>query len=322
MPVRSDKIAAIPIPEKIFFFRSCVASNKYPGIEASAVDVLHQLGVDTYETDDQTCCGGFVTFANVAPPTASMPAVARNIALAEEQGLDIVAVCNGCWTFLTEFGHFLNHNPEPRASVNMMLHMMGHEYKGTSKVFHFAEMAYRLKDRIAEKVRRPLTGFRIATHYGCHYLSGGKYVAIDDANYPTFLEELIEIMGGEVASYPANRECCGTGFTQVINFKEYSLNHSRSKLNSLKDSGADMVVVICPYCHSQLDRMQQQLNYREGTDFHLPVVHLAQLVGLALGVPENRLAFKAHISGPERLKAIFERLNQRAAHPVGRPGVA
>lgn len=243
--VRDKLVENIPVPQKVFFFKSCVASNKFPGIEACAYDVLNKLGVEPYESEDQTCCGGFVTFANVAAPTASMPAVARNLSLAEEVNMDVCVVCNGCWTFLNEFGHFMNHNEEVKASVNMMMNMMGREYRGTSSVYHLAEMLYRMKDRIADNIERPLTGLKIATHYGCHYLGGGKYTAIDDAQMPTFMEEMIEMMGGTIVPYTANRECCGTGFTQIINGKDLSLNHTKVKLDSLKDEAdPDMVIVM------------------------------------------------------------------------------
>lgn len=242
--VRSHVLDKIPVPEKIFFFKSCVASNKYPGVEACAHDVLVKLGVEPYESEDQTCCGGFVTFANVAAPTASMPAVARNLSLAEEVNLDVCVVCNGCWTFLNEFGHFMSHNEEVKGSVNMMLNMMGREFKGSSSVFHLAELLYKMKDRIAQNVTRPLTGLKIATHYGCHYLGGGKYSAIDDAQMPTFMEEMIEIMGGTIVPYTANRECCGTGFTQIINGKDLSLDHTKMKLDSLKNEADPDIVVV------------------------------------------------------------------------------
>jgi len=306
--VRKGLVEKIPVPERMFFFRSCVASNKYPGIETGAVDALKILGVEMVETDDQTCCGGFVTFANVAAPTASMPAVARNLSLAEERDLDVCVVCNGCWTFLNEFAHFMNGNQEVKKAINMMLGMMGRSFKGTSGVYHVAELFYRLKDCLTEKVAgsRPLKGLRVATHYGCHYLNSGKYTAIDDPFYPTFIEELVEIMGGTNVWYEANRECCGTGFSQVINNKEVSYDHTEMKLDSLQAVDPDFTVVICPYCFTQLDRMQQQLHYRRGKEYDLPVVHISQLVGLALGVPTKRLAFDAHMGGRAKLGQVLK----------------
>lgn len=192
----------------------------------------------------------------------------------------------------------------------MMMNMMGREYKGTSSVYHIAEILYRMKDEIVKKVKRPLTGLKVATHYGCHYLGGGKYTAIDDAHNPTYLEEMIEILGGTVVPYTANRECCGTGFTQIINGKDLSLEHTQMKLDSVRTADPDILVVQCPYCHSQLDRVQQQLNYRGRGDYEIPVLHVSQLVGLGMGLPIEKLAFKAHISGQKRIAQFLDRIGR------------
>ena len=291
---RSEILDRIPVPERLFLFRSCVSSNKYPGLEAATVEVMKILGVELVESDDQTCCGGFLTFTNVAEVTATMPAVARNLSLAEERGLDTLAVCNGCHTFLTEFGHFLNERPAVMETVNMMLRMTGHEYRGTTHVWHVAEMLYRLKDRIAANVKRPL-GLRVATHYGCHYLNGFKATAIDDYNEPTFMQDLIEIMGGTPVYYEEQRTCCGTGLTQIITHKEeLALPHTKRKLDSLNAARPDVVAVICPYCLSQLDRMQHKLRERGVGRYSVPVISLSQLVGLALDIPERLLGLEAH----------------------------
>ena len=205
-----------------------------------------------------------------------------------------LAICNGCHTFLTEFGHFLNERPAVRETVNMMLRMIGHEYQGTTHVWHVAEILYKLKDRIAKNVRRRL-GLRVATHYGCHYLNGFKATAIDDYNEPTFMQDLIEIMGGTPVAYEEQRTCCGTGLTQIITHKEeLALPHTKRKLDSLNEARPDVVSVICPYCLSQLDRMQVKLQARGAGRYSVPVLSLSQLVGLALGIPEESLGLGAH----------------------------
>lgn len=291
---RNDILDRIPEPKSLFLFKSCVSSNKYPGMEAATLEIMKILGVEIVESDEQTCCGGFLTFTNVAEPTATMPVVARNLSLAEEHGLDTMAICNGCHTFLTEFGHFMNERPAVKDTINMMLGMTGREYKGTTHVWHVAEILYKLKDRIAKNVKRPLN-LRVATHYGCHYLNGFKAAAIDDANEPTFIQELISIMGGTPVYYEEQRACCGTGLTQIITHKEeLSLPHTKRKLDSLQGAGADAVVVICPYCLSQLDRMQLKLNDRGAGSYSTPVISLSQLVGIALGIPEEKLGLEAH----------------------------
>jgi heterodisulfide reductase subunit B len=292
---RNALIDKIKISDSMFLFQPCVGSSKYPGLITSALDAFKRLDMDLVTSDEQTCCGGFLTFTNVAQPTSTMPAVARNLALIEGLNLDTLTLCNGCHTFLTEFSHFMKDRPPVKKVVNIILSMIGREYKGTHEVYHSLEIIYKLKDKIRERVVRPLKGIRFATHYGCHYLNGFKNTAIDDAHMPTILEELIEICGGEIAEYEENRTCCGTGLTQVIlNKEQLSLPHTKLKLDSLNGVKADAVVVVCPYCLSHLDRMQHKLNHRRIGLYRTPVMHLVQFLALALGVDIDRLGFDAH----------------------------
>ena len=298
---RQEVVDRIRISDRMLLFRPCVGSNKYPGMITAALEVFPKLGIDLEVSEEQTCCGGFLTFTNVALPTSTMPAVARNMAVAEEAGLDVLAMCNGCYTFLTEFSHFMNERPDVKGVVNTVLSMVGREYKGSQEIYHSIEILYKIKDRIAENVVRPLNGMRLATHYGCHYLNGFKKTAIDDAHMPTALEEIINITGAEVAEYGESRTCCGTGLTQVIlNKEELSLPHTKAKLDNLSEAAPDAVVVICPYCLSQLDRTQQKFNQRGIGDYQVPVMHVVQLLALALGVPPEKLGFEAHAIGFER----------------------
>ncbi len=309
---REQIIDTIHISDKMFLFKPCVGSNKYPGIISAAEESFPKLGIELETSDEQACCGGFLTFTNVAEPTSTMPAVARNISIAEEMDLDIVTLCNGCYTFLEEFSHFMNERPPVKKVVNVILSMIGREYKGDHHIYHSFEILYKLKDVIEKNVTRTLSGMKFSTHYGCHYLNGFKKTAIDDAFMPTGLEEIIEATGAEVVEYDENRTCCGTGLTQVIlNKEELSLPHTKIKLDSINKAKPDAVVVMCPYCLAQLDRMQQKFNYRGIGSYDVPVMHITQLVGLALGVELKKLGFEAHAIGYKNFIDKFMKLQNK-----------
>jgi len=295
---REKILNKIKITDKIYVFRPCVGTQKYPGIVSSALEVLPKLGIEPVTSEDQTCCGGFLTFTNVAQPTHTMPVVARNLAISDDMDLDVCTFCNGCYSFLSEFSHFMNERPAVKEVVNTIISMIGKEYKGNHQIYHILEIMYKLKDLIAQGVVRPLKGIRCATHYGCHYLYAFKNTAIDDPFMPTVLEEMIELLGGEVVEYDENRSCCGTGLTQIIIRKEeLSLPHTKVKLDSLKKAKPDLVVVVCPYCLSHLDRMQEKFNVRRAGHYDIPVIHLIQLIGLTLGLDIVKLGFDAHVIG-------------------------
>ncbi len=304
---RAEVLDRIPVDEGYFLFRSCVSSSKYPGMETSTREVFSRLGIDLEESDDQGCCGGFITFTSLAEVTSTMPAVARNLSIAEDTGRNTLTMCNGCHMFLTEFGHFLDHNDDIRNKVNEMLGMIGREYNGTSQVLHMLEVVYKLKDRIAGEITRPLKDLRLATHYGCHYLYGLKHDAIDDPFMPTVLEELIDIAGAENVTYPEARTCCGSGLTQIIIHKEeIALPFVKKKQDSLKTAGADAVVVVCPYCLTMLDRGQFKLNERKIGEYGVPVLYLNQVLGLAMGMDPVKLGLDAHIIPVRRLLEKLE----------------
>jgi heterodisulfide reductase subunit B len=306
---RQEVLDRIPVDDEYFLFRSCVSSNKYPGMETATKEVFDKIGVGLRESDDQTCCGGFITFTSVAEVTATMPAVARNLSIPDKEGLNTLTMCNGCYTFLTEFGHFLQHNPPILGKVNEMLGMMGREYTGESQVLHMIEVLPKFIDRIREHVVRPLTGLKVATHYGCHYLYGFKKDAVDDPFLPTVMEGIIEAIGATPTSYPEERTCCGSGLTQVVIHKEeMSLPHMKKKFDSLKEAEVDVLGVVCPYCLTILDRGQAKIVDRGISDYNVPVLYITQLIGLAMGIDPVRLGIDAHLMPATDLLAKIDKL--------------
>ncbi len=306
---RPEVMERIPVDDEYFLFRSCVASSKYPGMESATKEVFERIGVGLTESDDQTCCAGFITFTSVAEVTATMPAVARNLSIPDAAGLNTITMCNGCYTFLTEFGHFLQQNPPILGKVNEMLGMVGREYTGESQVLHMIDVLPKLKDRIAEQVVKPLKGLRLATHYGCHYLYGFKKDAIDDPFMPTVVEELIEVAGATPVDYPEARTCCGSGLTQVVIHKEeLALPHMKKKFDSLKEAEVDGIIVVCPYCLTILDRGQAKMVDRGITDYDVPVLYVTKLLGLAMGIDPVRLGFGANVTSAKRLLEKVEKL--------------
>jgi heterodisulfide reductase subunit B len=293
--VREEIAAHIPLEDTYFFFRACVASNKYPGIETATKELLKVLGTELVESDEQTCCGGFIALASLTELPALLPAVARNLSIPEALGLHTLTLCNGCYMFLRELSRMLNYSTELKEDVNTILFAIGRKYNGTHQVLHLLEILYRLKKRIREKTVNPLRGLKFATHYGCHYLYGFKDTAIDDPFQPTLIEDMIKELGGEIVEYPEARACCGTGMSQIITQKEeIALPATKKKLDSLKEAQPDAVIVVCPYCLSQLDRMQLKFNTRGAGKYHLPVLYITQILAHAVGVKKEKLGFGAH----------------------------
>jgi len=282
------------IPEKIFLFRSCTGSLEYPGTENAIKEIMKILGIEVVMDPDQTCCSGYLLTCSGYLPEVSLAATARNLALVEAKGLDTYVFCNGCFGYNKELSHILLHNPDYLKMANDLIGRWGYEYKGRTNIFHVQELYYRLKDRIASKVVRPLNGLRVAAHYGCHYLAQ-QYGILDDGDLPTFHEELFEILGATPVTYKEGRTCCGYSVGRGFTHREEVVQpHLGKKLRSAKEAGVELITTVCPGCNVALDREQPNLARNGHGEINIPVIDLGQLIALALGVPVDKLGFKAN----------------------------
>ena len=273
---------------KYAFFLGCIAPLRYPGIEKSTRVVFEKLGVELEDLTDASCCpapGVIRAFSR----TTWLAAAARNLALAEQKGLPIVTICNGCYGSLFEAAHELNHNEEARAKVNEILAKIGMEYKGTTEVFHFAEVLY--KEVGIEKIKAAFTkplDYKIAVFYGCHFLKPSDIKNLGDSEDPKILDELVEATGCQSMPRKQKTLCCGSGGGLKAAFGDVAKQFTQTNLENMKESEAQAIVDVCPFCHLQFDTSQAALG------FNIPVLHLSQLYGLAMGMTKDELALGLH----------------------------
>lgn len=283
------------IPEKIFIFRSCTGSMEYPGTENCVKAVLGKLGVEVVTDPDQSCCSGYILTCSGYPAEPSLTVTARNHALVEQKyGLDIYVFCNGCFGYNRELKHIIDHNPNNKKMVNDLIGQWGYIYEGKSRIFHVQELYYALLERIREQVVRPLTGLRVASHYGCHYLAQ-QYGILDEGDLPTFHEEIYEALGATPVFYKERRMCCGYAVGRGFTHKEEVVQpHLAKKFDSAKEEGVDIITTVCPGCNVALDREQPNLAKRGFGPYNIPVIDLGQLIALALGVPLEKIGLNAN----------------------------
>jgi succinate dehydrogenase / fumarate reductase cytochrome b subunit len=128
-------------------------------------------------------------------------------------------------------------------------------------------------------------------------------MGFEDPDRPWSLERIIEACGGDPIDYPAKIKCCG--FPIIAAREETALGEVIQPIEQAMEAGADVMVTPCPLCHLSLDAWQQKLEASTGKKFGLPILHLAQLVGVAAGLEESELKFKRHIVDP---RPALERL--------------
>ena len=284
------------------FFLGCVTPFREASYEIASRRVCKELGIELVDMDGVNCCGLPIEAIN---RDMALSMAARNITIAEEKGLDIITICSGCAGALTKTNSVMKESSEVRDQINKYLKEIDREFKGTIKVKHFARVL--LEDIGIEKLRklikRPLSGLRIAGHYGCHVLKPAAHMKFEDPENPTFLHELIELTGATDARYEGEKDCCGSMVIGVDT--DVPLSQVRKKMNHVKDAGAQALVTICPSCHLMFDSNQEPAGKPFDETYNMPVLHYPQLLGLAMGIPPEELALdELKVKADEVLLAI------------------
>ncbi len=277
--------------DKYALFLGCIAPLRYPGIEKATREVFKALDVDLVDLEGAGCCpapGVIRSFDQ----TTWLALAARNLALAEKKGLDIITICNGCFGSLFDAAHILHEDPAKVKEVNKILKEVGLEYNGGKiKVRHFADVLH--KDigieKIKSKVVNPLQ-YKVAVHYGCHFAKPSKIKQLDDPERPSILDELVEAVGPKSVNYRDKMMCCGAGGGLRTRANDIAMKMTEEKLANVKKAGAQFIIDVCPFCHLQYDRTQKDV-----PGYDIPVIHMAQLYGLAFGLPKEHMGLEAHV---------------------------
>ncbi len=273
-------------------FLGCTIPARQPNYELSARKTFEKLGIDLIDLDGFTCC--------CPPPiqsinlSSSQAIAAYNICLAEEAGLDIVALCNGCFESLAMVNVALKNNPKLKAHVNKVLAKVGKEFQGTIEVKHFIQVMINDVglEKIKEKVVKPLNSLKVAPFYGCHSLRPSKLLQLDDPERPQIFENLIKALGAETVQYRNKLKCCG-GLLKGIS-DDTALDLAREKLINTSKAGADCISTLCPFCFVALDIGQIQVRSKFKEVYDMPILHYSELIALALGVDPNELGLRSH----------------------------
>ncbi len=268
---------------KYALYLGCTAPVRTLNYELAARNTARHLGIELVDINDFGCCG--FPLKSVHHETALLFS-ARNLALAEEQGVDLCALCSSCTGTLAEANHILQSDDDLRQRINQKLEATtGRRYNGTIRVRHFARILYEEigPDRIREAVKVNLAGLRLAAHYGCHYLKPVEaHDHFDDPENPHSLDRLIEALGATSIYYEGREQCCGGGILGADEETALALPHL--KLERIAAAGADAMVIVCPFCDIMYEMQQRRIEKLYETRYNLPVVFYPQLLGLAMGL--------------------------------------
>ena len=289
---------------KFALFTGCVAKGATRELMLSTMKSAEGLGIEFVEMKSASCCGaGVVSEKN---PLLADALNARTIAIAEKQGLDLVTICSTCQGILKKTECHVDSDPAYKEKVNTVLEEGGHQYAGGKvKIQHFANVLGTEEGLtlLKDKVKRPLTGLKTAAFYGCYVLRPSGLSLYEDPDNPTGMEEIFKILGATPVYYESRTKCCG--FPIIMMNKDASHDMAGNALIDAIDSGADCVVTGCPLCHLSLDAYQPEIDKMNKKGCSIPVLHLPQLVALALGYSPQELGMDKHIISTTRLDKIL-----------------
>jgi heterodisulfide reductase subunit B len=287
---------------KYFIFLGCAIPYRVSAYEISTRKVMGKLGVKLEEMPEFNCCG-----LPMDPVSHEMMLLlaARNLCIAEEKNMNIMALCPGCAGTLNKVNTMLKNDKKLREEINGYLKEDDLGFKGTIEVKHLIRV---LNDdvgieKIKAAVKKPLKGLKVAEHNGCHVLRPREYMGFDDPEDPKILKALIEATGAKCLDYIGESQCCGAP-TAGIN-DNIPLQLSREKLTNVRDVGAQALITICPFCHMMFETNQMRIERMFNEKFGIPTLHYPQLLGLALGLSPHELALdELRVKPTEQLKQL------------------
>ncbi len=290
--------------KKIMFYPGCTLKGVAKNLEDSTLATARELGYEFVELPNWTCCGAVYGLAqdSVKFTIANVRNLIRAQEYAEEIGDNrLVAVCSMCYNNLRRAHLDVMRNRDKLKTLNIFMDEEP-DYKGEIEVQHYLTFLKEYGfDEIAERVKKPLKGLKVAPYYGCLLLRPEE-VAIDDREDPHILEELLEILGAEVVDYPLKNECCGSYHT--VDKREFVAERTYKLVSVAKDVGADVIATSCPLCFFNLDRRQEIAAAKHHGFEKMPIVYFTQLMAIAFGLNGNEvLHFEQHYVSPKEVLA-------------------
>ncbi len=287
------------------YYPGCSLVHSSAELDGSSRKLLAALGIEFIEVPDWTCCGS--TPAHMTDHLLAQSMAARNLRQAALVGDELLAPCPSCYQREKNAELEIHASDEFRAEVNEIL---DEPYTGQVKVYNLLEylMKYVGEERIASQVKVDLSQLKVVPYYGCLLARPADMVGERDPEQPVMMELLLQAAGVDVKWWNYKSECCGAsvGMPKV----EIQRRLSGKIIEQALQAGADAIVLCCPLCHVNLDLKQAQINKFLGTDYHVPILHLPQVLGIALGLSFEDVMLDKNVVDP---RPLLERVIAEAA---------
>jgi heterodisulfide reductase subunit B len=273
---------------KYAFFPGCSLESTGWDFDRSTRAICRALEIELVDIPDWVCCGSTPAHTTNASLSVALPVM--NLQKAQKMGLPVLTACASCYSRLRTANHTVLNDPTEKGRVERVTEK---PYNGGVEVRHLLDVLVNDLgvDAIRAKVRRPLTGLRVASYYGCLLTRPPGIVAFDNAEHPSSMDLILEAIGAEPVAWPFKTECCGAALS--ITRSEIVNRLSHKLLSMARRAGAECLAVACPLCESNLDLRQADAVKAHGAIPETPVLYVTQLLGLALGLSNEDVGLDA-----------------------------
>ncbi|OKH40522.1 disulfide reductase [[Phormidium ambiguum] IAM M-71] len=285
---------------KYSYYPGCSLHTTAKEFDISTKVVMEELGIELKELEDWSCCGGSVA-AGVSHDVG-MALAARNVALAQKQNLDLLASCSGCYNKSARALKALDNQAE-KERITAILSEMGVSVSDYNiRVRNVVDVLANDVD-IASKIKKPLTGLKVACYYGCLLTKPADITGWDSPVYPMSMDKLSQICGAEVVDFRSKTKCCGGPI--LVAKQDVAFDLTKNLLDEAKSLDADCIVLACPLCATNLELRQADIEKKYNVSYNLPILYITEIIGLALGIKPGKLGINKHIVSP---KSVLRKL--------------
>ncbi|MCU0542596.1 MAG: CoB--CoM heterodisulfide reductase iron-sulfur subunit B family protein [Oscillatoriaceae cyanobacterium Prado104] len=279
---------------KYSYYPGCSLHTTAKEFDLSTKVVMEELGIELEELKDWSCCGGSVA-AGVSHDVG-MAMAARNVALAQKQNLDLLASCSGCYNKSARAAKALTSSTE-KDTIAAILADMGIAISDTNiQVRNVVDVLANDLD-ISSKIKKPLTGLKVACYYGCLLTRPADITGWDSPVFPMSMDRLARSCGAEVVDFRSKTQCCGGPI--LVSQQAVAFDLTKKLLDEAKSLDADCIVLACPLCATNLELRQPDIEKKYNVAYNLPILYITEIIGLALGIKPGKLGLNKHIVSPQ-----------------------
>ena len=274
---------------KYAYYPGCSLHSTGIEYDISLKAVCKALSIEIEEPKGWICCGS--SPAHTINHLLSIALPIKNLSLVEEMGAEEVLVpCAACFSRFKKALYEIEHRPE---MMNEVEEVIDSSFQNRVKVVHPLEFFRDNIETVTSRIKKDLSGLKVVCYYGCLLTRPPKVMQFDDPGYPMVMDELMRSVGIETLDWSYKTDCCGASFS--LTETDIVLKLSHDILEEARLVGADGIVTACQLCQANLDMRQQEIEDKYKAKYDLPIFFFTQLMGLALGIEEKKLALNRHL---------------------------